>query len=60
MTNSQLAAKVAAQIDDNVAAFNAKQIDYAEFTRRQFAAWDVVINKPRAADMVRAAIAAGA
>lgn len=57
MTNSQLAAKVAAQIDDNVAAFNAKKIDCAEFTRRQFAAWDAVINKPRAADMVRAAIA---
>lgn len=60
MTNAQLAAKVAARIEANVAAFNAKQIDCAEFSRRQFAAWDAVINKPRAADMVRAAIAAGA
>ena len=60
MTNAQLAAKVAAQIDANVSELNSGQITWEEFTRRQFAAWDAVINKPRAADMVRAAIAAGA
>ena len=60
MTNAQLAAKVAARIEANVAALNAGQITWEEFTRRQFAAWDAVINKPRAADMVRAAITAGA
>jgi hypothetical protein len=59
MTNAQLAAKVAAQIEANVAALNTREIDCAEFSRRQFAAWDAVIGKPRAADMVRAAIAAG-
>ena len=59
MTNAQLAAKVAAQIDANVSELNSGQITWEEFTRRQFAAWDAVINKPRAADMVRAAIAAG-
>ena len=60
MTNAQLAAKVAAQIDANVSELNSGQITWEEFTRRQFAAWDAVIEKPRAADMVRAAIAAGA
>ena len=60
MTNAQLAAKVVARIEANVAALNAGQITWEEFIRRQFAAWDAVINKPRAADMVRAAIAAGA
>ena len=60
MTNAQLAAKVAAQIDANVSELNSGQITWEEFTRRQFAAWDAVINKPRAADMVRAAITAGA
>ena len=49
-----------ARIEANVAALNAGQITWEEFIRRQFAAWDAVINKPRAADMVRAAIAAGA
>lgn len=56
MTNRQLAAEVKVQIDANVAAINAGEIDWDEFTRRQFAAWDRVADKPRAADMVRAMI----
>ena len=59
MTNAKLAAKVAAQIKTNVDDLNAKRIGWDEFNKRQFAAWDAVISKPRAADMVRAAIASG-
>ena len=48
------AATIAAQIQANVRAFNAREIDYQEFTRRQRAAWDPVVGRSRLHDRVLA------
>lgn len=46
------AKQIAAAIEANVVALNARQIDFAEFDRRQRAAWDHVIGRPRLHDRV--------
>lgn len=41
------AKQIAAMIRANVAAESAGLIDWQEFSRRQRAAWDLVIGRPR-------------
>ena len=41
------AAAIAARIKRNVTDLDAKAIDFAEFDRRQRAAWDLVTGRPR-------------
>jgi hypothetical protein len=53
------AAAIAAQIQSNVRAWNAREIDYQEFTRRQRAAWDPVVGRNRLHDRVLAALSHG-
>jgi hypothetical protein len=48
------AAAIAAQIQANVRAWNARAIDYQEFTRLQRAAWDPVVGRNRLHDRVLA------
>ena len=43
---------IAATIKQNVRDLDAKAIDFAEFDRRQRAAWDMVIGRPRIHDRV--------
>jgi hypothetical protein len=50
--NKPTAATIAATIKQNVLDLNAKAIDFAEFDRRQRAAWDLVIGRPRIHDRV--------
>jgi len=50
--NKPTAATIAATIKQNVRDLNAKAIDFAEFDRRQRAAWDLVIGRPRIHDRV--------
>ena len=52
--NAQAIAKlVAEKINANVADLDARRISCAEFHRRQFAAWDMVDNRPKARKLVR-------
>lgn len=46
------AREIVAAIDANVAAVNAGRIDWEEFSRRQFRAWDAVEGRPRLHDRV--------
>lgn len=50
--NKPTAATISATIKQNVLDLNAKAIDFAEFDRRQRAAWDLVIGRPRIHDRV--------
>ena len=50
------AAAIAAQVQENMRAWNAREIDYQEFTRRQRAAWDPVVGRNRLHDRVLAAL----
>jgi len=50
------AAAIAAQVKENTRAWNAREIDYQEFTRRQRAAWDPVVGRGRLHDRVLAAL----
>jgi hypothetical protein len=50
--NKPTAATISATIKQNVRDLNAKAIDFAEFDRRQRAAWDLVIGRPRIHDRV--------
>ena len=49
---------IAAQILNNVASFDARAITVHEFTRRQFAIWAQVDNRPRASLRVKALLCA--
>ena len=53
------AAAIAAQVQANVRAWNAREIDYQEFTRRQRAAWDPVVGRNRLHDRVLAVLNCG-
>jgi hypothetical protein len=48
------AAAIAAQIQANARAWNAREIDYQEFTRLQRAAWNPVVGRNRLHDLVLA------
>jgi hypothetical protein len=48
------AAAIAAQIRSNMRAWNARAIDYQEFTRLQRAAWNPVVGRNRLHDLVLA------
>ena len=50
--NKPAAATIAATIKQNVRDLDTKTIDTAEFSRRQRAAWDLVIGRPRIHDRV--------
>jgi hypothetical protein len=50
--NKPTAATISATIKQNVRDLNAKAINFAEFDRRQRAAWDLVIGRPRIHDRV--------
>lgn len=50
--NKPTAATISATIKQNVRDLNTKAIDFAEFDRRQRAAWDLVIGRPRIHDRV--------
>jgi len=50
------AAAIAAQVQANMRAWNAREIDYQEFTRRQRAAWDPVVGRNRLHDRVLAVL----